>query len=440
MDSSQPDSTKKKVLSVSAAVRLTNSILHEHTFIIEGEVSELNNKPGYKAVYFTIKDEDASLPCMMWKNRFQASGIDLHLGVKVQVTGSFNVYAPTGRMSFDVARLVLAGEGDLRARVAQLAEKLRKEGLMDVSRKRPIPQLPQSIGLVTSPRGAVVHDVLRTLRRRYPLARVVFAGVPVEGANAAQQLSMALTSVAATDVEVILLVRGGGSFENFMPFNDEGLARTIASCSKPVVTGIGHEPDTTIADMVADLRASTPTGAAQAVSPQAGELQELLQNQALRLSGSLTQRLSTSAAFLGSIGSRPLFKDPTTLYASEMQTVDLMQETMERLGKTFTQKQNHSLDLAASAFVRIGKSLVVPYQSQAAVITSRLNDLSPLKILERGWSITRDNQGTIIKSVTQVKPQDHITVQLLDGVLACQIEDEGISELSEVISMEESYE
>lgn len=440
MDSSQPDSTKKKVLSVSAAVRLTNSILHEHTFIIEGEVSELNNKPGYKAVYFTIKDKDASLPCMMWKNRFQASGIDLHLGVKVQVTGSFNVYAPTGRMSFDVARLVLAGEGDLRARVAQLAEKLRKEGLMDVSRKRPIPQLPQSIGLVTSPRGAVVHDVLRTLRRRYPLARVVFAGVPVEGANAAQQLSMALTSVAATDVEVILLVRGGGSFENFMPFNDEGLARTIASCSKPVVTGIGHEPDTTIADMVADLRASTPTGAAQAVSPQAGELQELLQNQALRLSGSLTQRLNTSAAFLGSIGSRPLFKDPTTLYASEMQTVDLMQETMERLGKTFTQKQNHSLDLAASAFVRIGKSLVVPYQSQAAVITSRLNDLSPLKILERGWSITRDNQGTIIKSVTQVKPQDHITVQLLDGVLACQIEDEGISELSEVISMEESHE
>lgn len=440
MDSSQPDSTKKKVLSVSAAVRLTNSILHEHTFIIEGEVSELNNKPGYKAVYFTIKDEDASLPCMMWKNRFQASGIDLHLGVKVQVTGSFNVYAPTGRMSFDVARLVLAGEGDLRARVAQLAEKLRKEGLMDVSRKRPIPQLPQSIGLVTSPRGAVVHDVLRTLRRRYPLARVVFAGVPVEGANAAQQLSMALTSVAATDVEVILLVRGGGSFENFMPFNDEGLARTIVSCSKPVVTGIGHEPDTTIADMVADLRASTPTGAAQAVSPQAGELQELLQNQALRLSGSLTQRLNTSAAFLGSIGSRPLFKDPTTLYASEMQTVDLMQETMERLGKTFTQKQNHSLDLAASAFVRIGKSLVVPYQSQAAVITSRLNDLSPLKILERGWSITRDNQGTIIKSVTQVKPQDHITVQLLDGVLACQIEDEGISELSEVISMEESHE
>lgn len=440
MDSSQPDSTKKKVLSVSAAVRLINSILHEHTFIIEGEVSELNNKPGYKAVYFTIKDEDASLPCMMWKNRFQASGIDLHLGVKVQVTGSFNVYAPTGRMSFDVARLVLAGEGDLRARVAQLAEKLRKEGLMDVSRKRPIPQLPQSIGLVTSPRGAVVHDVLRTLRRRYPLARVVFAGVPVEGANAAQQLSMALTSVAATDVEVILFVRGGGSFENFMPFNDEGLARTIASCSKPVVTGIGHEPDTTIADMVADLRASTPTGAAQAVSPQAGELQELLQNQALRLSGSLTQRLNTSAAFLGSIGSRPLFKDPTTLYASEMQTVDLMQETMERLGKTFTQKQNHSLDLAASAFVRIGKSLVVPYQSQAAVITSRLNDLSPLKILERGWSITRDNQGTIIKSVTQVKPQDHITVQLLDGVLACQIEDEGISELSEVISMEESHE
>lgn len=435
MDFTTPASQKKRALSVSAAIRLTKSLLQEHTFCIEGEVSELNNKSGYKAVYFTIKDEDASLPCLMWKNRFQASGIDLRIGSKVQVTGKFTIFAPKGRMNFDVSHLVLAGEGDLRARVAQLAEKLKKEGLMDASLKRPLPALPQTIGLVTSPRGAAVHDVLRTLRRRYPLARIVFAGVPVEGAHAAQDLTAALNAVASTEAEVILLVRGGGSFEDLMPFNDEGLARAIASCVKPVVTGIGHEPDTSIADMVADFRASTPTGAAEAVSPQMDELLESLRNQSSRLAGSLSHRLHRSALYLDGIASRPLFKDPSTLYSAEMQSVDMLQETMERLGKSFTQEKTHSVAVASASLERIGKSLVIPFQSQAAVITSRLHDLSPLKILERGWSIARDDQGDVIRSVSQVKPQDKISVQLLDGTLVCRVEDEGIAELSEVVTI-----
>ncbi len=435
MNFTTPASQKKRALSVSAAIRLTKSLLQEHTFCIEGEVSELNNKSGYKAVYFTIKDEDASLPCLMWKNRFQASGVDIRIGSKVQVTGKFTIFAPKGRMNFDVSHLVLAGEGDLRARVAQLAEKLKKEGLMDASLKRPLPALPQTIGLVTSPRGAAVHDVLRTLRRRYPLAHIVFAGVPVEGVHAAQDLTTALNAVASTEAEVILLVRGGGSFEDLMPFNDEGLARAIASCAKPVVTGIGHEPDTSIADMVADFRASTPTGAAEAVSPQMEDLLDTLQNQSSRLAGSLSHRLHRSALYLGGIASRPLFKDPSTLYSAEMQSVDMLQETMERLGKSFTQEKTHSVAVASASFERIGKSLVVPFQSQAAVIISRLHDLSPLKILERGWSIARDEQGGVIRSVSQVKPQDKISVQLLDGTLACRVEDEGISELSEIVTI-----
>ena len=415
MDFTTPASQKKRALSVSAAIRLTKSLLQEHTFCIEGEVSELNNKSGYKAVYFTIKDEDASLPCLMWKNRFQASGVDLRIGSKVQVTGKFTIFAPKGRMNFDVSHLVLAGEGDLRARVAQLAEKLKKEGLMDASLKRPLPALPQTIGLVTSP--------------------IVFAGVSVEGSHAAQDLSAALNAVASTEAEVILLVRGGGSFEDLMPFNDEGLARAIASCVKPVVTGIGHEPDTSIADMVADFRASTPTGAAEAVSPQMDELLESLRNQSSRLAGALSHRLHRSALYLDGIASRPLFKDPSTLYSAEMQSVDMLQETMERLGKSFTQEKTHSVAVASASLERIGKSLVIPFQSQAAVITSRLHDLSPLKILERGWSIVRDDQGDVIRSVSQVKPQDKISVQLLDGTLACRVEDEGIAELSEVVTI-----
>ena len=254
-------------LSVSAAMGLAKNALEEVVVRLVGEVSEVNDKPGYKAVYFTVKDEKASLPCMMWMNRYQASGVALSVGALVELTGRFSLYAAKGRMNFDVFSVSLAGEGQLRLQVANLARELEAMGLMDPARKRPLPAYPETIGLVTSPRGAAVHDVLRTLRRRYPLARILFAGVPVEGPGAADGLVDGLAKVVFAGAEVVLLVRGGGSFEDLMPFNDRRLARTIAACPVPVVTGIGHEPDTSIADMVADVRASTPTAAAEAVAP-----------------------------------------------------------------------------------------------------------------------------------------------------------------------------
>ena len=168
-------------LSVSAAMGLAKNALEEVVVRLVGEVSEVNDKPGYKAVYFTVKDEKASLPCMMWMNRYQASGVALSVGALVELTGRFSLYAAKGRMNFDVFSVSLAGEGQLRLQVANLARELEAMGLMDPARKRPLPAYPETIGLVTSPRGAAVHDVLRTLRRRYPLARILFAGVPVEG-------------------------------------------------------------------------------------------------------------------------------------------------------------------------------------------------------------------------------------------------------------------
>ena len=168
-------------LSVSAAMGLAKNALEEVVVRLVGEVSEVNDKPGYKAVYFTVKDEKASLPCMMWMNRYQASGVALSVGALVELTGRFSLYAAKGRMNFDVFSVSLAGEGQLRLQVANLARELEAMGLMDPARKRPLPAYPEAIGLVTSPRGAAVHDVLRTLRRRYPLARILFAGVPVEG-------------------------------------------------------------------------------------------------------------------------------------------------------------------------------------------------------------------------------------------------------------------
>ena len=246
---------------------LAKRSLESVTVRMLGEVSEVSIKAGYKAAYFTVKDSSASLPCMMWNNRYRASGMQLVVGQLVQMTGRFTLYAAKGRMNFDVFSIALAGEGDLRLRVANIARKLQAEGLTDPARKRQLPALPERIGLVTSPRSAAVHDVLRTLRRRFPVARVLVAGVPVEGATAAAGIVEGLRCVVSSGAQVVLVVRGGGSFEDLMPFNDEALARSIAACPVPVVTGIGHEVDTTIADMVSDLRASTPTAAAEAVSP-----------------------------------------------------------------------------------------------------------------------------------------------------------------------------
>ena len=263
----QPVAQESQALTVSAAMALAKGALEGIVITIIGEVSEVSIKPGYKAAYFTVKDSSAALPCMMWNNRYKQAGFDLAVGQLVELTGRFTLYAAKGRMNFDVFTVSLSGEGRLRMQVAAIAKKLASEGLTSPERKRPIPKFPERIGLVTSPRSAVVHDVLRTMRRRFPVAEVVLAGVPVEGVNAAAGIIEGLRCVVSSGVEVVLVVRGGGSFEDLMPFNDEALARAIAACPVPVVTGIGHEVDTSIADMVSDMRASTPTAAAEAVSP-----------------------------------------------------------------------------------------------------------------------------------------------------------------------------
>lgn len=494
------------ILSVTEVTNIANSILKNHTFHVMGEVSELSDKPGYKAVYFTVKDEGAVMTCLMWKNRYQTSGVKLFIGAKVELTGKFNIFARSGKLDFNVYGIKLAGEGALRQQVAQLAEKLKAEGLMDASRKRPIPRIPLTVGIVTSPNGAVVHDALRTFRRRFPLARMVVAGVPVEGPTAARDMTDALQLVCDSGVEVILLLRGGGSFESFMPFNDEGLARAIAACPVPVVTGIGHEPDTTIADMVSDYRASTPTQAALAVSPDSAELNSLVDTLLSRMDKSLVNRLNRSVEYLDVMASRPVLRDPASMYEADARMLDLYQDRMERAaglqvgssadalaqltsrldrlgshialsqqerlesytarlqaslpfslqvaeselmrasaslkacGEAMLVKPTHEVDLGAESLSRLGKTLLDTYYSEAAMAASRLNDLSPLHILERGWSIARNEEGSVLRSVTEVQPDDLVEVQLLDGALSCRVEGEVAFGLSELLSLEDSHE
>lgn len=454
-------------LSVSGAMALAKGALEGVTVRLIGEVSEVSCKPGYKAAYFTVKDKRAALPCMMWNNRYEATGVRLAMGQLVELTGRFTLYAAKGRMNFDVFSLALAGEGMLRQQVADLARKLDAEGLMQVGRKRALPTLPACVGLVTSPRGAAVHDVLRTLRRRFPLARVVVAGVPVEGREAPARIVEGIRTVCAAGAEVVLVVRGGGSFEDLMPFNDEGLARAIAACPVPVVTGIGHEPDTSIADMVSDLRTSTPTAAAEAVAPAREQLQGLLAARGATLVSSTIRRLEREAAVVARLAERPVFRDAVYLFAAEAQALDVAADRLARALPSNLGRDQVRLDVTADRlrlvmprvvehersnyaavrgrFVRSlplasiresagvaalrdrlvvrGGAIVGRFETEVQVAAARLHDLSPLAVLARGYAVVRTEQGSIVKRVEQVEEGSVISVAVSDGELACRVED-----------------
>lgn len=402
---------------------LAKGALEQVTITLVGEVSEVSNKPGYKAVYFSVKDENATMPCMMWMNRFNAAGVDLKVGALVQMSGRFTLYAPKGRMNFDVFSISLAGEGNLRQQVAERAQRLKAEGLMDPQRKRALPAHPSTIGLVTSPRGAAVHDVLRTLRRRYPSARVLLAGVAVEGPQAPAALIEGLACVVSAGAQVVLLVRGGGSFEDLMPFNDEELARAIAFSPVPVVTGIGHEPDTSIADMVADVRASTPTAAAEAVSPDIREMRAALETLSSRMLKGVQQGIERRVLVHEQYAQRSLFKDPHQLFAVDAQTLDFAEDRLHRAIPAALSNDKQRVAAAATSLRSVGQALLQPYNSALALSSSRLDDLSPLAVLGRGYSLTRKEDGTIVTEHTQAPAGSRVVITLDKGVLDCEVKE-----------------
>ena len=446
-----------EALSVSAAMSLAKGALEGVTVRLIGEVSELSNKPGYKAVYFTVKDQNAALPCMMWNNRFAAAGVDMRVGMLVELTGRFTLYAAKGRMNFDVFSLSLAGEGNLRLQVANLAKKLQAEGLMDPARKRPIPSFPCKVGLVTSPRGAAVHDVLRTLRRRFPLAQVLLAGVAVEGQNAPAGIIEGMRCVCAAGAEVVLVVRGGGSFEDLMPFNDEGLARAIAASPVPVVTGIGHEPDTSIADMVADMRASTPTAAAEAVSPSHEDLLSAFALRSRSLNASVARRLEQCSASVRMVASHPVFRDGNRLFAAEAQALDYASERLSRVLPACIEQDGAMISRFRERLARVLPQLVeresvrvgvlgdrmeqagafpVRFESQMRLAAARLHDLSPLAVLARGYAVVRTAEGAVVKNVHQAPMGASVRVSVADGDLVCRVEESCYRDMSAVAGKE----
>lgn len=408
-------------LSVSSALQLAKGALEQIRVTIVGEVSEFNDKPGYKAAYFTIADKQSSLSCIMWRDKYLASGIELKAGMLLELSGYFTAYPAKGRMQFSVNRLELAGEGNLRQQVARLAKKLQAEGLMDQGRKKEVPAFCTRIGLITSPRGKAVHDVLRTLRRRNPLVEIEFFGVAVEGERAPQEMAYALDLADKRGLDAILLVRGGGAYEDLMPFNDEMLARKIASLSTPLVSGIGHEPDNSIADMVADRRASTPTAAAESVAPDLSELKAGKRQQSLRLAKAMELLVERKSQSLSRQMSRPVLAEASWLEKYDS-NLALQHDRFLRAIPQGLKRDEEYLERISQSFLKLAQNFSERYHKSLQIKVAKLESLSPLKVLTRGYAFTTNEAGNLVDSVTKVEAGDLIHIRLQDGSLHAQVQ------------------
>jgi exodeoxyribonuclease VII large subunit len=415
---------EERALSVTEAMTSAKQALESVRLRVVGEVSEFNDKPGYKAAYFTVSDGGAAMPCLMWRDSYEASGVALRCGMLVEIAGFFSAYVPKGRMQFQVRSLSLAGEGNLRLQVAKLARKLEAEGLMRPERKRALPRFPERIAVVTSPRGKAVHDVLRTLRRRYPLAELLIAGVAVEGEEAPSAIVRGLEAAAAALPDVVLLVRGGGSYEDLMPFNAEQVARAVAACPVPVVTGIGHEPDTSIADMVADVAASTPTAAAETVAPSAAEVSATLVREQRGLARALENRVHSAIMAVARLAERPVLRDPHAVLGAAAQGLDLARSRLLRALPQRLQRDAERVDACRGRMRRVAPRLLDRPQMALAAGAGRLEDLSPLAILSRGYSAVFAGDGrTVVKSIAQVDSGSELTVRVSDGSIGARVSD-----------------
>lgn len=366
-----------------------------------GEIS------GYKAYasghcYFTLKDDDAQLLCVFFKQARQRSAApDLRDGLAVTAGGRLSFYERDGKLQLYVERVELLGEGALYLRFEQLKARLAAEGLFDAERKRPLPRIPQVIGIVTSPQAAALRDMLRVLRMRYPLARVVLSPAPVQGVEAPAALVRALDLLNEHgEADVILVARGGGSIEELWAFNEEVVARAIARSRIPVISGVGHETDSTIADFVADLRASTPTAAATAAVPDLADWRAELQERQQALTSLLDDLLARSHAGLQRTGRELARQSPRSRLERLQQQLD---GTIEALQSTI----RHRLLLHAERLK--GTAL-------------GLHALSPLLTLARGFAVVRRvADQRIVTGVQQVQPGDQLDIQVTDGRISAQV-------------------
>ena len=445
-----PDPTGRQIISVGALTRRIKKSLEDtiRTVCVQGEISNLKSYASGH-LYFTLKDEESEIPCAMWKGyrsrlRFRADN-----GMAVIAVGRVEVYVPRGRYQLIVEDMEPKGTGALQLRYEQLKEKLSKEGLFDPERKRPLPFLPRKLAIVTSPSGAAVQDMLRTIRSRCPSVHVLVYPAKVQGEGSANEIAAAIghLNMAIPDLDVMIIGRGGGSIEDLWAFNEEPVARAIHASRVPVISAVGHETDTTIADFVADVRALTPTDGAVRAVPKLDDLVDELEDLGAKLRRALKTRADLARSMLDGLrDGRALGRVEELPYQVE-QRLDELRERLEvgigqgpyylrerldylrdsllsglpRATEATRERVEHLTDLIRSHARRTRDAA----RGRVREAAGTLEALSPVAILSRGYSITKlERTGKFITDASKARPGDRLQTRLSSGSLTSRVEED----------------
>ncbi len=393
----------RKVYAVSAFNRGVGSWLSRLPSVwVEGEVTELRRQTGWQSVFFTLKDpsDGSCLPVSMPRTGFDALRLELADGMTVHVFGRPELFEARGAFRLRALSIEPLGLGALLAGIERLKSRLAAEGLFETARKRPLPLLPRAIGLLTGSEAAAKRDFVTAVSARFPGARVVVTEAPVQGPRAAAAIAAALRELAARpDVDVVVLARGGGSFEDLLPFSDERLVRAVAGCAVPVVTAVGHEQDTPLCDLAADVRASTPTAAARLVVPDEGELR-------------------TRLAALG----RTLEREATRRLARERERLEADAERLARAPLLLVERHRSALDLSGERLRRAPRQMLETQRAGIDAAAGRLRALSPRATLARGYAIVHGPDG-IVRTTARLEVGRRVEVEIAEGAFGARVEE-----------------
>ena len=394
---------EQKVLSVGQLNDYIKARLDGDPYLrsiaIRGELSNYKMYPSGHH-YFTLKDEAGAVKCVMFKSAAVRLRFRPENGMKVIAMGSVTVYVRDGVYQLYCTGLVLDGIGDLYAAFEKLKAKLGAQGLFDPAHKKPLPKFPGTIGIVTSSAGAAVHDMLRILRKRYPLTRVKLLPVRVQGAEAPAEIAGAIYYANQHRLADLLIVgRGGGSMEDLWCFNDEMVARAIFDSKIPVISAVGHEPDVTISDFVADLRAATPSNAAELAVPDQDALRQILDDMQNAMAVAMQSKIRRAGERLEQLSTRPVLRSPLASFDGKKQGLALLRNRLvaAQNGRVAAQRQRF--------IAQVGK----------------LDAMSPMKVLTRGYALVAKEDGTIVRSVSDVKPKQPIAVRVSDGTIVATV-------------------
>ncbi len=389
-------------LSVSKLNEYVNSLLSNDLRLrsvkVKGEISALKLQQGSGHLYFTLKDETAVIRCIMFASKVASLRLEPADGMKVIVSGKVEIYSPSGQYSFNVTGMQQAGEGELYRQFVETSNRLRALGLFD--RKRPIPSLPKCVGVVTSDTGAALHDITSVIRRRFPCMDIVVAPAAVQGKNAPSELIRALEAVNNdARADVIIIGRGGGSYEELSCFNDEQLAYAVFNSRIPVISAVGHEVDFTIVDFVSDLRAPTPSAAAEICVPVYSELTEALNTVRSTLNGAAMQRIDMLKLNLMLTSETSALSDPSSIFTDRIRRINDMAVNMKHA------LERHFGELCSKHETR----------------TEKLMALNPNAVLSRGYAIVKSENGQFLRSISDAEVNDRVEIILSDGKLNARI-------------------